>query len=131
MKLPKNVDRMHIGLSTSAAEGGAVALIFDSKRCARDWLANSPLWGESRSSSPTGEMSAVMRTRWTHGDFEGRMAISGRSRPTEAEADLGPPKMDRDVRPTADDDVMGLALNEKDGYYNRQAAQGKPFWIRR
>ena len=43
LKLPKTVDRMHIGISNRASEGGAVALVFNSKRCVRDWLANSPL----------------------------------------------------------------------------------------
>lgn len=70
LKLPKNVDRIHIGLSTHVAEGGALTLVFDSKRCARDWLANSPLWGASGSGGVDAEKSVVIRTRWMHGEFE-------------------------------------------------------------
>ncbi|EAQ88824.1 predicted protein [Chaetomium globosum CBS 148.51] len=50
--------------------GGALALVFDSKRCARDWLANSPLWGASGSGGVDAEKSVVIRTRWMHGEFE-------------------------------------------------------------
>ncbi|KAK3296388.1 uncharacterized protein B0H64DRAFT_169187 [Chaetomium fimeti] len=87
MKLPKNVDRMHIGLSTSANEGGAIALVFDDKRCARDWLANSPLWEAPWAGPANGERSAVIRTRWAHGDFEERM---GMHRGTQANAHVPP-----------------------------------------
>jgi hypothetical protein len=110
MKLPKNVDRMHIGLSTSAEEGGAVSLVFNSGRCAAEWLANSPLWSRSRSSSLIGDMSAVIRTRWTHGDFEVRTA-------------LGLPRVQEPKQvPLATNDVLAPAV---DGYPPREK---KAFW---
>ena len=109
MKLPKTVDRMHIGLSTSADEGGAVSLVFDSGRCAAEWLANSPLWSRSRSRSPIGDMSAVIRTRWTHGDFEVRTA-------------LGAPRVQEPNQvPLAINDVLVSAPDN----YSREK---KPFW---
>ncbi|KAH6627498.1 hypothetical protein F5144DRAFT_621667 [Chaetomium tenue] len=53
--------------------GGALALVFDSKRGARDWLANSPLWEASRAEGGEAERSVVIRTWWKHREFEGRL----------------------------------------------------------
>jgi hypothetical protein len=121
MKLPKNVDRMHIGLSTSAEEGGAVSLVFDNKQCASDWLDNSPLWERSRSSSPSAEMSSVIRTRWTHQDFENRMAMGSLGRRREPEARV----TDLAGNPFVEHDVLDLE-NRRDHYQRRSPK--KPFW---
>lgn len=119
MKLPKNVDRMHIGLSTGASEGGAVALVFDSKRCVRDWLVNSPLWEASRSGSVDGERSAVIRTKWTHVEFERCMDIRERRRKKWVNVNVVSVR-ERQAPPApvaanaADHDVIGKAHNSRD-----------------
>jgi hypothetical protein len=89
MKLPKYVDRIHVGLSTGASEGGAVALVFDDLRGVREWLGNAPLWEQSRAGDPSGERSAVIRTGWAHVDFEGRMGMH-RGRMVVAATDVLP-----------------------------------------
>jgi hypothetical protein len=125
MKLPKNVDRIHVGLSTNASEGGAVALVFDDKRGVREWLANAPLWEASRSGEPSGERSAVIRTGWAHVDFEGCMGMHlGRKIVVKMDVLRGRERMDG---PGVDDGVgvLGPAL---DGYarWGRVSARG-PF----
>jgi hypothetical protein len=108
---------MHIGISTSTSKGGAVARVFDSKRGVRDSLANSPLWEASRSISDGGDRAAVIRTRWTHGEFErcmnmrgraGRVVVANALPVTERHSASG---LGFGPGPAADKDVIGPVAN--------------------
>lgn len=121
MKLPKNVDRIHIGISTSVGEGGAMALVFDSRQCLQDWLANSPLWEASRSVSGEGKKSAVIRTRWAHGEFESCVHSMVRHAEIGGSADVWPVRglaaapvgvPSPPPPPAAGEDVIGKTIND-------------------